>query len=386
MRTMSKLIRRIGIATTLALGLTAGVVSVSPPASAQSTVRPPAGAVQNATPQNAGPKADANEAGGRGAVPADDLWGGIRRGAQGNVTIPDKKAGVLVQSGGESWRNFRNGPLVSYGAWSMAAVLGLLGLFFLVRGRINIEAGWSGRTIQRFSDLDRTAHWLMAVSFIVLGFSGLNVLYGKYVLLPVLGPEVFSGLSAFMKWIHNHVAFAFMAGLALSFVMWVKHNFPNRYDLQWLAQGGGMFSKHGHPPAKKFNAGQKILFWMIMLGGVAISLSGLALMFPFQASLFTKTFGLISVFGLSLPANPTGLQEMQFASVWHAILGVFLICVIFAHVYIGTLGMQGAFEAMGNGHVDENWAKEHHSVWAEEELAKTVVERGLGNRRPQPAE
>jgi formate dehydrogenase subunit gamma len=142
-------------------------------ASAQTSVRPPAGAVQNATP----PKADANEPGGRGAVPNDDLWGGIRKGAQGTVTIPDKKAGVLVQSGGEAWRNFRNGPLVTYGAYAMGGMLVLLGLFYLVKGKIRIESGWSGRTIQRFTHLDRMGHWLLASSFIVLAITGLNVLF-----------------------------------------------------------------------------------------------------------------------------------------------------------------------------------------------------------------
>jgi formate dehydrogenase subunit gamma len=314
------------------------------------------------------------------------LWGGIRAGAQGNVTIPDKKSGVLVQSGGETWRNFRNGPLVTYGAYAMAGMLALLGLFFLVRGRIKIESGWSGRTIERFSDLDRTAHWMMAVSFIILGLTGLNVLYGRYVLLPVIGKDAFAAVSGFGKWMHNYVAFAFMLSLALSFILWVKHNFPNKHDVKWIAQGGGMFSKHGHPPAKKFNAGQKILFWMIMLGGLSISMSGWALLNPFQSSMFAKTFGFLNIFGLGLPSNPSAMQEMQFATLWHSIMGIFLVCVILAHIYIGTLGMQGAFDAMGSGRVDENWAKEHHSVWAEEELAKTVVERTGHAIKPQPAE
>jgi formate dehydrogenase subunit gamma len=355
-----------------------GLMLVQDFAAAQS-VRPPANAVQNAQP-----KADANEAGGRGAVPADDLWGNIRKGAQGNVSIPDKKAGILVQSGGETWRNFRNGPLATYGAWAMGGMLALLGLFYLLRGKIRIEAGWSGRTIKRFPFIERVAHWMMASSFIVLGLSGLNVLYGRYVLMPLIGKEAFSSVSIGMKWLHNHVAFAFMLSLLLSFVFWLRHNFPNTYDLKWLAQGGGMFSKHGHPPAKKFNPGQKILFWMIMLGGVSISMSGWAMMNPGSPGMFAKTFGVLNVFGLGLPTNATLMQEIQFATVWHSILAIFLICVIFGHIYIGTLGMQGAFDAMGSGNVDENWAMEHHSVWAEEELAKKVVDVGLGGR-PQPA-
>ncbi len=351
-------------------------------ANAQSSVRPPAGAVTNAAP----PKADANEPGGRGAIPNDDLWGGIRKGAQGTVTIPDKKAGVLVQSGGETWRNFRNGPLVTYGAYAMGGVLVLLGLFFLVKGKIRIESGWSGRTIQRFTHLDRMGHWLLASSFIILAITGLNVLYGRDVLMPVIGKEAFASLSMFFKWLHNYVAFAFMVGLAMTFVMWLKHNFPNMYDVKWLLKGGGMFSRHGeHLPAKKFNAGQKILFWLIMLTGVSICLSGWMLLYPFTTSAFAKTFGVLNVLGLGLPTTLTPMQEQQYAALWHSMMAIFMVCVIFGHIYIGTIGMQGAFDAMGNGHVDENWAREHHSVWAEEELAKTINDRGAVGR-PQPAE
>lgn len=350
-------------------------------AAAQSSVRPPAGAVQNATP-----KADANEAGGRGAVPQDDLWGTIRRGAQGTVSIPDKQAGVLVQSGGEAWRNFRNGPLITYGAYAMGGMLALLALFYLVKGKMRIASGWSGRTIQRFTDFERMGHWLLAASFIILAITGLNVLYGRDVLMPVMGKEAFASMSAFFKWLHNYVAFAFMAGLAITFVMWVRHNFPNLYDIKWLLKGGGLFSKHGaHLPAKKFNAGQKILFWLIMLGGVSISVSGWMLLYPFSMSAFAKTFTYLNVLGLGLPTTLTSMQEQQYAALWHSMMGIFLVCVIFGHIYIGTVGMQGAFDAMGSGHVDENWAKEHHSVWAEEELAKKVHDLGIG-AKPQPAE
>ncbi len=350
-------------------------------AAAQSSVRPPAGAVQNATP-----KADAGEPGGRGAVPNDDLWGGIRKGAQGNVTIPDKKAGVLVQSGGEAWRNFRNGPLVTYGAFAMGGMLVLLGLFYLVKGKIRIDAGWSGRTIQRFSHLDRMGHWLLASSFIVLALTGLNVLYGRDVLMPVIGKDAFASLSMFFKWLHNYVAFAFMVGLAMTFVMWLKHNFPNKYDVKWLLKGGGMFSRgHTHLPAKKFNAGQKILFWLIMLCGVSICLSGWMLLYPFTTSAFAKTFAYLNILGLGLPTTLTPMQEQQYAALWHSMMAIFMVCVIFGHIYIGTVGMQGAFDAMASGNVDENWAREHHSVWAEEELAKSVAQIGSGTR-PQPAE
>jgi formate dehydrogenase subunit gamma len=380
--------RSIPLAAAILMTCAVGSLIASSDFAAAQSVRPPANATQNAVPGNSA--ANPTEPGGRGAVQSNDsaFWGDVRRGVQGQVSIPDKKAGVLVQSGGETWRNFRNGPLSTYGAYALAGIIALLGVFYLVRGRIEIENGWAGRTITRFSDIERTGHWLMAVSFVILGLTGLNVLYGKHVLMPVLGKEAFAGLSIFFKWLHNYVAFAFMVGLLLSFVMWVKHNFPNSYDIKWLLAGGGMFSKHSHPPSKKFNAGQKILFWLVMLGGLSISMSGIAMMFPFQTTMFAKTFGLLNIFGFALPANPTPMQEMQFASSWHAMMGIFLTCVIIAHIYIGSIGMQGAFDAMASGDVDENWAIQHHSVWAEEELSQSVVSRTSNNIRPgpQPAE
>ncbi len=335
----------------------------------------------------------ANAVGQPGAAPADkpgnfdvEMWARIRKDtAGGTVSIPDKKSATLVQSQGEVWRNFRNGPLPTYGAYAMGGMLALLAAFFLLRGRIKIEHGWAGRTIQRFTSIERTGHWLLATSFIILALTGLNVLYGKSVLLPLIGKDAFAALSQAAKWAHNYVAFAFMLGLLMTFVMWVANNIPNRHDLVWLARGGGMIGK-GHPPAKKFNAGQKILFWLVMLTGVSISASGLALLFPFQMSLFAKTFGVLNVFGFTLPTTLTMTQEMQYATSWHSIMALFMVVVIFGHIYIGTLGMQGAYSAMGSGDVDVNWAKEHHNLWADEVLSAKPNNLPHSGARPQPAE
>jgi formate dehydrogenase subunit gamma len=366
------------------VGLAAGVLALmflalpgaaQQPAPANPNVRPPANAVQNVGP---------------GAMPDPtvledrEMWHRVRQGIQGQVSIPDKKLGQLVQSEGEEWRNLRNGPLARYGVWAMAGTLVLLALFFLLKGRIRVVHGFTGRTITRFNTLDRMGHWLVAVSFVILGLTGLNVLYGRYVVLPLVGKEAFGTITQVGKWLHNYVAFAFMAGLVLILLLWIRHNLPTRVDARWLASGGG-FVGNAHPPAYKFNAGQKILFWLIILGGVSISLSGLSLMLPYQMPLFAKTFAALNVFGLGLPTNLTPVQEMQYASTWHAIVALFLVCVIFAHIYIGTLGMQGAFSAMGSGEVDVNWAKEHHSLWAKEEL-KAGKEHTGPSARPAPAE
>lgn len=370
-----------GLAVVLACGLLAtmlvpaGVVAQTP------SVRPPANAVTPGAP-GSGPAASQAEPSGSTDI---EMWKRLRGGVQGQVSIPDKKAGQLVQAEGESWRNLRNGPLAFYGAYGLGAMVALLAIFFLVRGRIQIDHGWAGRTIERFSDLERMGHWLLAISFIILALTGLNVLYGRYVLLPLIGKETFANLSMVGKLLHNYVAFAFMLGLLLTFVLWVRHNFPSWRDIVWIAQGGGMFKKGVHPAAWKFNAGQKILFWLVMLGGVSLSMSGLALMFPFEFPLFAKTFAVLNGLGLALPTAVSPIQEMQLAAIWHSVLALFLVAVIIAHIYIGTLGMQGAFGAMGSGQVDVNWAKEHHSLWAEDVL-KGEGKASAGGAKPAPAE
>ena len=303
-----------------------------------------------------------------------DLWRFIREGNSGNISMQNELAAVMIQSEGDNWRAVRNGPVSVYGAFGVMGMIVLLAAFYSWRGRITIDAGASGKVIERFGSLDRFAHWLMAGSFVILAITGLNLLYGRYILLPVIGPEAFSLLTTAGKFAHNYLSFAFMAGLALSFILWVKHNIPAKVDIAWLKAGGGIFVKGAHPPAKKFNAGQKMIFWIVMLGGLSVSLSGIALMFPFQTAMFAKTFGLLNMVGFDLPTNLTILQEQQLNQLWHAIVSLVLMTIIIAHIYIGSVGMEGALDAMNSGKVDRNWAKEHHNLWVEEvdEAAKSA--------------
>src|SRR5260370_16618531 len=150
-----------------------------------------------------------------------------------------------------------------------------------------------------------------------------------------------------------------MIGIVLMFVLWLRENIPNRYDWQWIKGAGGFFSKHDHPAAKKFNAGQKLVFWLVILGGASASLSGLALLFPFKFAWFSHTFTFLNIFGLGLPTDLTPLQDTQLSHIWHAIIGLLMIALIIGHIYIGTIGMEGAFDAMGTGKVDRNWAENH---------------------------
>jgi len=302
-----------------------------------------------------------------GSTSDTEFWRALRQGDPGTVSAPNAAGGVLIQSEGDNWRAIRNGPLSTYGVWGLLGIIALLALFFLIRGRVRIEHGRSGEYVTRFNAIDRFTHWLTAFCFVILALTGLNMLYGRYVLLPVIGAEAFALLTRAGKYAHDYLAFGFMLGLVLMFVLWIVHNFPNRHDFVWLAKGGGMFKRGVHPPAKKFNAGQKIIFWLVILGGISVSLSGIMLLFPFRLSMFGETFAWVNwLFGTEYPTALTPLQEMQLAQVWHAIMGLFLTIVIIAHIYIGTIGMEGAFDAMGSGKVDRNWAREHHRLWVED--------------------
>ncbi len=305
-----------------------------------------------------------------------DLWRYVRTGKAGSTQMKDELAAVMIQSEGDNWRALRNGPVSTYGAIGLAGIIGLLVVFFFVRGRIKVDSGMSGKTILRFNAIDRFAHWLMAGSFVLLALTGLNLMYGKFFLMPLLGPEVFSAITIGGKYIHNYLAFGFMAGLALSFILWVRHNFPTKVDWEWLKLGGGIFKAGVHPPARKFNAGQKIIFWITMLGGLSVSMSGIALMFPFTTTMMADTFALFNVFGFSLPTDLSPMQEQQYNQIWHGIVSLALMIMIIAHIYIGSVGMEGAIDAMNTGEVDRNWAKEHHGLWVKEEDEKS------GNIKP----
>jgi formate dehydrogenase subunit gamma len=233
----------------------------------------------------------------------------------------------------------------------------------LVRGRIKIDAGLSGRRIIRFGGFDRFIHWTTATSFLLLGASGLNLVFGKSVLLPILGPDVFANLTQLGKFVHNYVSFAFAFGIVLMFLTWVKDNFPNGMDVRWALQGGGIIGSK-HPPADRFNGGQKVIFWATVLGGIALSVSGYIMMFR---------------------PNEVMISGFQLTTVVHGLTGLILFAVIVAHIYIGTVGMEGAFDAMGRGEVDLNWAKEHHGVWVDKVALKRPQDIS-GGRAASPAE
>lgn len=289
------------------------------------------------------------------------LKGGNAAEIGGRISIPDPKAATLIRPAGRDWRSFHQGTMYLIGAVAVLGMLAALTIFYIVRGKIRIDAGPSGQTITRFGSFDRFVHWLTAGCFIVLALSGLNLTFGKTLLLPLIGPQGFTGVSELGKLAHNYLAFPFMLGLFLMFMIWVKDNIPNGRDLAWFSAGGGLIGK-GHPPAERFNGGQKTVFWMVILGGLALSVSGVYLLFPFSAG---------------------GVLNLQFWNSVHGIVSMLLIAAMLAHIYIGSIGMEGAFDAMGSGEVDLNWAKEHHSLWVADEMKKGGIPAG---GRMQPAE
>jgi formate dehydrogenase subunit gamma len=267
---------------------------------------------------------------------------------EGLIDQPDGRARVLVQPAGRMWDHFHEVTLHWLGAIIILGTIAGLAAGYFVLGRIRISEGRSGRKVLRFSSFERFVHWLTAVSFIVLGISGLNITFGKLLLLPLIGPDAFSALSQAAKYAHNFTSFPFMVGIILIPILWLKDNIPDKVDIEWLRQGGGFIASK-HAPARRFNAGEKMVFWGVLGAGAAVSLSGLLLLFPFYV---------------------TNIAGMQIAQVVHSIVAVLFVALILGHIYIGTLGMEGAFEAMGTGEVDFNWAKEHHDLWLEEQMAK----------------
>jgi formate dehydrogenase subunit gamma len=277
---------------------------------------------------------------------------------RGLGTIPDTKSYTLEQPAGRDWRHFHEVTLRWIGGIAILGVLALLVVFYLSRGMVRIESGRSGRTIVRFNAFERFVHWMTAVCFVILALSGLNITFGRPLLLPLMNPETFTDFSEWAKYAHNYLSFPFTLGVVLIFLMWLGGNLPTRVDIEWLKRGGGIIG-HDHPPANRFNAGQKLIYWVVVLGGGAAAVSGYVLIFPFYG---------------------TTVETMQQAEMLHSIVAMLFIATMLAHIYIGTIGMEGAFEAMGSGTVDLNWAKEHHILWLEEEVARVR----MGSSQPQP--
>jgi formate dehydrogenase subunit gamma len=283
---------------------------------------------------------------------------------EGRLDIPDQRESVLMQPAGRMWDFFHEVILRWLGTIVILGMIVVLAIWYLIMGPVRISEGRSGTRIPRFSGFERFSHWLTAVSFVVLGLTGLNITFGKVLLLPLLGPDNFSAVAEAAKYVHNFTSFSFVVGLVMIVAMWIRDNIPRHVDIIWLKEGGG-FIKPKHPPAGRFNAGEKLVYWFALVAGAALIVSGYFLLFPFYL---------------------TDIAGMQLAQVIHAVIALLFIALILGHIYIGTLGMEGAFDAMGTGTVDLNWAKEHHSLWFEEQMAHADEKQPREEPAATPAE
>jgi len=292
------------------------------------------------------------------------FWRDVREGENPNQTtqVRGVDTRILVQPMGETWRQIRNGPISLYGGLLLIVVPLLILGFYRWKGPLKVHGGPTGRLIERFSDWDRIVHWTTAISFVILAVSGLIILFGKHVILPVFGYTLFSWLAIAAKNLHNFVGPLFVFCTLVMCVTFVRDNFWHRVDWIWVRKGGGLASGE-HVPSGRFNAGEKAWFWFgVTLLGIVVGISGLILNFPN----FDQTRAL-----------------MQQASVVHAIAAILYMAMSLGHIYLGTIGAEGAYEAMRHGVVDETWAREHHEVWYEEVKAGTARQHFVDDVPPE---
>ncbi len=276
--------------------------------------------------------------------PGADLWRAVRGAEAGDSQVKGVESAVLINSAGEQWRQFRTDRRLRYGGLALIAIVGLLALFYAVRGSIKLEQGNSGQRVARWSRFERTMHWYTATLFVIMAITGLSLSFGRLVLIPLLGPEGFGAYAQLARIAHNYLGPLFFIGVLLIILTWMRYSFPAKGDLKWFLQGGGVI-RNSHPSAGRFNAGEKLWFWIICTVGVAVCITGLILDFP----------------------NYEQTREtMQQSNVIHTIASLIWIGVFLGHAYLGTLGTAGALEGMTGGQVDVNWAKQHHDRWYEE--------------------
>ncbi|MDM0067459.1 formate dehydrogenase subunit gamma [Variovorax sp. J31P207] len=282
---------------------------------------------------------------------------------QGFVKYP----GSLYTNAGEAWRQVRNNWIIPYGAALLFLTLLALAIFYFTRGPIGLHGSETGRKIERFTPFERATHWSNAGAFVVLAISGIVMAFGKFFLLPVLGGALFGYLAYVLKTVHNFVGPLFVVTTIFMIFTFIRSNWPSKDDLTWLKQGGGLFGGK-EPPSHRFNAGEKLVFWggVMFLGSLVIG-SGLFLDKLLPGFVYTR-------------------GEMQVAHMIHAVATLCMMALIMGHIYIGTLGMKGAYSAMREGAVDETWAREHHPLWYDDIAAgKIPAQRSAQAREPAPA-
>ena len=288
-----------------------------------------------------------------GDNPRANFWREVRGGNEGYTAVVGQETNVFIQNGGQNWRQLRNGPVASLAPWVMGVVLLLIAVFYLMRGRVEVEnGGASGETVERWSAFERGLHWFTAILFIILAITGLSMFFGRAVLIPIFGPQGFAAIASLSITAHNYLGPFFVLGILIEIITWIRFNLLTSEDITWLKCAGGMFSKDKHPHAGRFNAGEKVWFWVICTFGVATCVTGLILDFP--------NFGQVR-------------ETMQLSNLIHSSCAIIWMAVSFGHIYLGTIGTEGTLEGMTTGRVSAEWAKQHHDRWYDEECAKGNV-------------
>ena len=302
------------------------------------------------------------------------LWRQVGAGAEGYSSLPKSQApeaGNLIQrfvqypgsrltNAGEAWRQVRNNWIIPYGGALVLIVAGAIALFYWRKGPLQLHGPETGRTIERFTAFERSAHWANAIAFSILAISGLVMAFGKFFLQPVIGSALFGWLAFALKTLHNFAGPVFAVSLLIVLLTFVRDNLPRKADASWLLRGGGLLSGQ-EIPSHRFNAGEKLVFW----GGV------------FFLGLIVVASGL--VLDRLVPGLVYERGTMQLAHMVHAVATVLMIAMFMGHIYMGTIGMQGAYQAMRTGYVDETWAREHHALWYDDVKAgKIAAQRSAG--------
>ena len=355
---MRSILLCLALLATQALAQTAapGVAPAAapPPAATATTAGEPAKAAE---PQAGESNAQRNKTQPGNNAP---FWRSVRESGNepGISSLPGAEKGMLVQpfvqypgsrmaSAGEAWRQVRNGWIIPYGGALIVIAVLAIAIFYWRMGPIGKDVLDTGRTIERFTPFERAAHWANAIAFVILAVSGLVMAFGKFFMLPVLGASLFGWLTYALKTMHNFAGPLFVVSLVVVFFTFVRDNVPRAGDWEWLKRGGGMFGPD-HVPSHRFNAGEKLIFW----GGV------------FAMGLVVVASGL--VLDNLVPGLGDTRGQMQVAHMVHAVATVLMIAMFCGHIYLGTIGMKGAYAAMRTGQVDEGWAKEHHELWLDD--------------------
>ncbi len=369
------------LAAALALAATLALAQQGTPAPAAEPAKP-AVAPPAAFSAPAGPKPDETDAQRARTQPGNNapFWRDVRDSGRepGYTSLPGIENGVLIQpfvqypgtrfaTAGEAWREVRNNWIIPYGGALLLIVLVAAGLFYWRKGPLGGHVPDTGRKIERFTYFERAAHWTNATAFVILAISGIVMAFGKYFLLPIIGGTLFGWLTYALKNAHNFVGPVFAVSLVVVFLTFVRDNVPRAGDLKWIVRAGGLFGEH-EVPSHRFNAGEKVIFWIgVFLLGFVVVGSGLVLDKLIPGLAYTR-------------------GDMQVAHMIHAAAAVLMMVLFIGHIYLGTIGMKGALDAMRTGYVDEAWAREHHELWHDDiKAGKIPAQRSTRASTPPAA-